>query len=161
MKIGFIGLGNMGQVMARNLARAGRQLSVYNGTRSRAEELRAEGTRVAVSPYDAALHADVLITMLSNDEVVEGVFFGTRHTARQEGLGALHGFRAGTVHISMSPISVALSKWLADAYVGRRRPARSVAGRGGDRLDTAAPSGDGRDCMGTQYQAGGGRDGCR
>jgi len=40
----------MGQAMARNIARAGHQLTEYNRTRSRADELRAEGARVAVSP---------------------------------------------------------------------------------------------------------------
>jgi 3-hydroxyisobutyrate dehydrogenase-like beta-hydroxyacid dehydrogenase len=131
MKIGFIGLGNMGQAMARNIARAGHQLTVYNRTRSRADELRAEGARVAVSPYDAALNADVLITMLANDEAVEAVIFGTQHAAGQEGRGALHGLRLGTVHISMSTISVALSKRLADAHAaaGHAYIAAPVFGR--------------------------------
>jgi 3-hydroxyisobutyrate dehydrogenase-like beta-hydroxyacid dehydrogenase len=82
MKIGFIGLGNMGKAMERNIARAGHQLTVYNRTRSRADEWRAGGARVAVSPYDAALNADVLITMLANDEAVEAVIFGTHRAAR-------------------------------------------------------------------------------
>jgi 3-hydroxyisobutyrate dehydrogenase-like beta-hydroxyacid dehydrogenase len=119
MNIGFIGLGNMGQAMARNIARAGHQLTVYNRTRSRADELRAEDARVAVSPYDAAVNADVLITMLANDEAVEAVIF------------ALHGLRAGTVHISMSTISVALSKRVAEAHAaaGQAYIAAPVFGR--------------------------------
>jgi 3-hydroxyisobutyrate dehydrogenase-like beta-hydroxyacid dehydrogenase len=131
MKLGFIGLGNMGQAMARNIARAGHQLTVYNRTRSRADELRAEGARVAVSPYDAALNADVLITMLANDEAVEAVIFGSHRAVRQEGLGALHGLRAGTVHISMSTIGVALSKRLAEAHAaaGQAYVAAPVFGR--------------------------------
>src|SRR2546430_12719674 len=84
MNIGFIGLGNMGQAMARNIARAGHQLTVYNRTRSRADELRAEGARAAVSPYDAALNADLLITMLANDEAAEGGLFGAHRVGRQE-----------------------------------------------------------------------------
>jgi len=66
MKIGFIGLGNMGQAMARNIARAGHQIPVYNRIGGRADELRAEGARVADSLCDAALNAEVLITMLAN-----------------------------------------------------------------------------------------------
>jgi 3-hydroxyisobutyrate dehydrogenase-like beta-hydroxyacid dehydrogenase len=131
MKVGFIGLGNMGQAMARNIARAGHQLTVYNRTRGRADELRADGARVAVSPYDAALNADVLITMLANDEAVEAVLFGTHHTGSQEARGALHGLRPGTVHISMSTISVALSKRLAEVHAaaGQAYIAAPVFGR--------------------------------
>jgi 3-hydroxyisobutyrate dehydrogenase-like beta-hydroxyacid dehydrogenase len=131
MNIGFIGLGNMGQAMARNIARAGHTLTVYNRTRGRAEELRADGARMANSPYDAALNADVLFTMLANDEAVEAVIFGAHHAASQEGRGALHGLRPGTAHISMSTISVALSKRLADAHAaaGHAYIAAPVFGR--------------------------------
>jgi aryl-alcohol dehydrogenase-like predicted oxidoreductase len=110
MNIGFIGLGNMGQAMARNIARAGHQLTVYNRTRSRADELRAEGARVAGSPYDAAVNADVLITMLANDEAVEAVTFGTHRAARQEGLGALrcggimHTRKLGNSDLYITPV---------------------------------------------------------
>lgn len=76
MKVGFIGLGNMGRAMARNIARAGHELTVYNRTRSRAEELRQDGAHVADSPYDTALNADVVITMLANDEAVDEIVFG-------------------------------------------------------------------------------------
>jgi 3-hydroxyisobutyrate dehydrogenase-like beta-hydroxyacid dehydrogenase len=132
MNIGFIGLGNMGQAMARNIARAGHTLTVYNRTR-RAEELRAEGARVANSPYGAALNADVLITMLADDEAVEAVIFGAQHAASPEGRGALHGLRPGTAHISMSTISVALSKRLADTHAaaGHAYIAAPVFGRPG------------------------------
>jgi 3-hydroxyisobutyrate dehydrogenase-like beta-hydroxyacid dehydrogenase len=131
MKLGFIGLGNMGQAMARNIARAGHQLTVYNRTRSRADELRAEGARVAVSPYDAALHADVLITMLANDEAVEAVIFGTQHVTSQEGRGAIDGLKPGSIHLSMSTISVALSKRLTEAHAaaGQAYIAAPVFGR--------------------------------
>jgi 6-phosphogluconate dehydrogenase-like protein/thiamine pyrophosphate-dependent enzyme len=61
-----------GTTMAWNMARAGHWLTVYNRTRSRADELRAEGARVAVSPHDVVLNADVLTTMLANDEAGEG-----------------------------------------------------------------------------------------
>jgi len=47
MDIGFIGLGNMGLPMARNLLKAGHNVTVYNRTRERAESLRGEGAIVA------------------------------------------------------------------------------------------------------------------
>jgi len=58
MKIGFIGLGNMGSGIARNLIKAGHQLTVYNRTRGRAEEFGKLGARVAATPAEAASGAD-------------------------------------------------------------------------------------------------------
>ncbi len=53
MRVAFVGLGNMGQAMARNLVRAGHELMVYNLTRARADLLRADGARVASSAAEA------------------------------------------------------------------------------------------------------------
>ena len=54
-KIAFIGLGNMGLPIARNLLKAGHDLTVYNRTRSRAEDLRTSGMEIADSPAAASL----------------------------------------------------------------------------------------------------------
>src|SRR5207244_8115112 len=70
MKIGFIGIGHMGEGMARNLMRAGHQLTIYNRTRSRTETLEREGAAVADSPAQAAAGAEVLITMLADDSAI-------------------------------------------------------------------------------------------
>ena len=67
MNIGFIGLGNMGAGMARNLIKAGHALTVYNRTAARAEPFRSLGATVATTPRDAASSVDVLITMLADD----------------------------------------------------------------------------------------------
>ena len=74
MNVGFIGLGNMGQAMARNLLKAGHDVIVYNRTRSRAEELRPEGARVAESAADAG-RGDAVVTMLADDRALEEIFF--------------------------------------------------------------------------------------
>ena len=71
MHIGFIGLGHMGRAMASTLLRAGYTLTVYNRTRTKAADLEQAGARVASSPKEAARDADVVITMLSDDEAVE------------------------------------------------------------------------------------------
>jgi len=80
MKVGFVGLGNMGLGMARNLIKAGHTLTVYNRTKSRAEELRQLDARVAGTPGDAASDAEVVVTMLADDNAVEetGEFFPPR-----------------------------------------------------------------------------------
>jgi 3-hydroxyisobutyrate dehydrogenase-like beta-hydroxyacid dehydrogenase len=76
MNIAFIGLGNMGSGMARNLIKAGHTLTVYNRTRSRAEELQSEGARIANTPREAAAKAEIAITMLAVDHALESLVFG-------------------------------------------------------------------------------------
>ena len=56
--IAFIGLGNMGRPMAKNLLKAGYQLRVYNRTRAKAEELAKEGALVALAGGGARRHLD-------------------------------------------------------------------------------------------------------
>jgi len=113
MKIGFVGLGSMGSCMARRLIDAGHALTVYNRTPSRAEPFRAWGARVADSVSEAATGADVLISMVADDSALEALVFPPGD--------ALRALPAGAVHASMSTISVALSRRLADAHAERRQ----------------------------------------
>ena len=113
MDVAFIGLGNMGSEMARNLIEAGHRLTVYNRTRTRSEPLQALGARIAATPGDAASRAGTLITMLANDQAVEEVMFAPGN--------AIEAMRPGTTHISMSTISVALSRRLADEHSDRQQ----------------------------------------
>ncbi len=108
MDIGFIGLGQMGSAIARNLTEAGHTLKAYNRTRSRAEELQSLGVRVAETPSEAASHAEALITMVADDRAMEDVIFAPGN--------ALQALPDGAVHISMSTISVGLSRQLAKAH---------------------------------------------
>jgi len=113
MKVGFIGLGNMGSAMARNLIKAGHALTVYNHTPSRAEEFRLLGVTVARTPSEAAAGAEAIITMVANDHAVEDVIFGSGK--------AIETLPAGAVHISMSTISVALSHRLVVAHRDKKQ----------------------------------------
>ena len=113
MDVAFIGLGNMGSEMARNLIEAGHKLTVYNRTRTRAEPLQALGARVAATPGDAASRAATLITMLADDHAVEEVMFAPGN--------AIEALRPGATHISMGTISVALSRRLTDAHDERQQ----------------------------------------
>jgi 3-hydroxyisobutyrate dehydrogenase-like beta-hydroxyacid dehydrogenase len=108
MRIGFLGLGNMGQAMARNLLRAGHQLTVFNRTRKAAELLGKQGATIADSPAQAAAQ-EVVITMLANDAAVESVVLH----------GVLDGMAHGALHISMSTISPDLSQRLSVAHQQR------------------------------------------
>lgn len=70
--VAFLGTGTMGAPMARNLLSSGFAVRAWNRTRSRAEELTADGATVTDSPAEAARGADVLVTMLLDaDATVE------------------------------------------------------------------------------------------
>lgn len=122
MRIGFIGLGNMGSAMASNLIKAGHQVTVYNRSRGKVEALAAEGAAAAASVADAC-RGDAVFTMLANDEAVEGIVFGDD--------GVLSSLAPGATHVSASTISVALSERLtaAHAEAGQRFVAAPVFGR--------------------------------
>ncbi len=107
MEIGFIGLGGMGEPMARNLLKAGHSLRVYNRTRARAEALASAGATLAESPA-AACFSGTVATMLADDAAVEGLVFGDG--------GTLNSLSRGGVHISHSTISVSLSRRIAEAH---------------------------------------------
>ncbi len=111
MRIGFIGLGSMGEPMARNLLRAGHELVVYNRTRNRADALVKEGARFADDPSAAAAGAEVVITMLADDHAVESVVF--------EEKGLLTSLPKGSVHVATSTITPDLSQRMAEAHKSR------------------------------------------
>lgn len=107
MQVAFLGTGAMGTPMARNLVNAGHAVTVHNRSHAKAEPLARDGAVLAASPAEAAVAADVVVSMLADDAAVERVMIGS---------GALAAMRAGTVHVSMSTISVALSARLAEAH---------------------------------------------
>ena len=108
MKIAFIGLGHMGTPMARHLVSAGNDITVWNRTAEKAGPLKAAGAKVADTPADAARNAEAVITMLADDYAVEAAAFHEH--------GILEALPKGAAHISMSTISVELSKRLADEH---------------------------------------------
>ncbi len=110
MKVGFIGLGNMGLPMARNLLKAGHELTVYNRTRSKAEALASAGAKLANSLAEACA-AEVVMTMLADDPAVEQTTLGDG--------GILNTLARGGVHLSLSTISTALSRRLTLAHTAR------------------------------------------
>jgi 3-hydroxyisobutyrate dehydrogenase-like beta-hydroxyacid dehydrogenase len=100
----------MGLPIARNLLRAGHELTVYNRTRSKAEALASAGAKVASSLTEAST-AEVVITMLADDPAVEQTTLGDG--------GILNTLARGGVHLSLSTISTALSRRLTVAHTAR------------------------------------------
>jgi 2-hydroxy-3-oxopropionate reductase len=96
-QVGFVGLGIMGQGMARNLLKAGFGLTVWNRTAHKADALVREGAARADSPADVAAQCDVIIICVSDTPDVEAVLFGDD--------GVVHGARSGSLVVDCSTIS--------------------------------------------------------
>ncbi|TVT49307.1 MAG: NAD(P)-dependent oxidoreductase [Denitromonas halophila] len=111
MKIGFIGLGDMGQSMARHLIGAGHELAVWARREASASALRAEGAAWCASPAELAARSELVITMVGGSADVEDLVL------RSDGL--LAGFAAGAAHVDMSTIAPATARQLAARYAER------------------------------------------
>jgi 2-hydroxy-3-oxopropionate reductase len=110
-RVGFVGLGLMGLPMARNLLKAGYQLTVWNRTAAKAEPLVAEGALAAASPAEVARRSDVVVTIVTDSPDVEAVVGGEN--------GVLSGSAPGMVWIDMSTISPEVTRRLGAAAAER------------------------------------------
>jgi 3-hydroxyisobutyrate dehydrogenase-like beta-hydroxyacid dehydrogenase len=122
MQVALIGIGKMGSGIAKSLLRAGHRVTVFNRTRSRAEALLEDGAIVASSAAEAC-HSEIVFTMVADDAALEGFVFEER--------GILASLPHGSLHVSLSTISVALSDRLAaeHAKAGQAYLAAPVFGR--------------------------------
>lgn len=121
--IGFVGLGNMGSVMAQNLIKSGYHLRVHNRTMSKVGELGTDGVSACQTPAEAAAGVSILISMLSEDDVLKEAVAGSD--------GILNTFPKNAVHISMSTIAPDTSEELAKLHqaAGSNYIAAPVFGR--------------------------------
>jgi 3-hydroxyisobutyrate dehydrogenase-like beta-hydroxyacid dehydrogenase len=120
MDIGFIGLGEMGAAMVRNMLKAGHTVRVWNRSPQRAEALAADGAKVVGSPSEA-FTCDAVFSMLADDAALREVIDAQllEHAPR------------GLIHVNMATISVALAEELAHAHalLGLHYVAAPVLGR--------------------------------
>lgn len=124
VRVGFVGLGVMGQAMAQNLVRAGHTLTVYNRTPSRAEPLLAQGAAWAETPRGAAVGNEVVITMVTDDEAVRAVVLGPE--------GVLAGLEPGGIVMDMSTISPDTTESMAELAASRELAWVDAPVTGGD-----------------------------
>jgi 3-hydroxyisobutyrate dehydrogenase len=117
LSIGWIGLGNMGVPMVKNLLKAGFQVRVYNRSHERAEEVLKAGAVWAGSPKETVQHSDMTFTMVSDATAVEALLTGDG--------GILAAPLTGKIVVDMSTIGPEDS----------RRFAQLVKARGGEFLD--------------------------
>ena len=107
MKIAVIGLGTMGEPMARNLANAGHSLIVHNRTRERELVLASEGATRAASPKEAAASAQVVMVCVSDTPDLEEILF-------RKGEGVAEGIAPGGLVIDCSTVSPSASRDFAN-----------------------------------------------
>jgi 2-hydroxy-3-oxopropionate reductase len=110
-KIGLIGLGLMGRPMGMNLLKAGHQLTVWNRTPERAQELVKAGAIPAKTPREVAAASEFLLTIVSDPPALESVLWG--HEGQND--GALAGLRARSIYVDSSTISPSLVRRIAAA----------------------------------------------
>jgi 3-hydroxyisobutyrate dehydrogenase-like beta-hydroxyacid dehydrogenase len=111
MKIGFLGLGQMGSGMAANLLRAGHELTVWNRSAQKAQALVTQGAALARTPREAAAGREAIVSMLADDAALEEVLRGND--------GVLEGLPRGALHVSSSTISVATADRVAKLHQDR------------------------------------------
>ncbi len=105
-RIGFVGLGTMGEAMAGHLLRAGHPLTVWNRTPTRTAGVASAGAAVAETPAALAAGADVIVICVSDTPDVEAVLFGPG--------GIAEGIRAGGLVIDCSTIAPGATRGFAE-----------------------------------------------
>ncbi len=96
-KVGLIGTGIMGKPIALNFIKSGYDVLVYNRTKSRADEIINAGAEFVDCPKELALRADIIITVLLNDQVVTNIVLGNG--------GVIEGIQPGSLLVDMTTVS--------------------------------------------------------
>jgi 3-hydroxyisobutyrate dehydrogenase-like beta-hydroxyacid dehydrogenase len=112
MNIAFLGLGKMGRAIVRLLLQHGEEVTVWNRTPSPAEALAREGAKSLKAAAEAVAGCDVVFTALMDDPALEAVLYDGK---------VLESLKPGAIHVSLSTLSVALSRRLTDEHAARRQ----------------------------------------
>jgi 3-hydroxyisobutyrate dehydrogenase len=123
-KVGFIGMGIMGVPMARNLMKAGFELTVCNRTASKCKPLLDEGANFAQTPADVAAQCKAIITMVTDTPDVEEVILGQT--------GIIQSAKPGTLVMDMSTISPKATRYMAECLVNKEIGMLDAPVSGGD-----------------------------
>lgn len=147
-KIAFLGLGAMGRRMARRLIDAGHPVTVWNRSEGPGDELGAQGARVALSPEDAANGAEIVLTMLTDDQASQDIWSSVAPQLSGSALavemstvspGRIKALRAKLPHVLDAPVAGSLPQAEAGeliflvggepADIERFRPLAEVMGK--------------------------------
>lgn len=104
-KIALLGLGTMGAGMANRLLQGGFVLTVYNRTAAKAEPLRATGATIADTPAEAAKGAEIVISMLADDDASRSAWLGAE--------GAIHTLQSSAILVECGTVT---PDWVAELH---------------------------------------------
>jgi 3-hydroxyisobutyrate dehydrogenase len=124
MRIGFIGLGNMGGPMALNLINAGHTLVVHDIRENMAEPHISGGAKWADTPADVARDAELVLTSLPGPKEVEAVCLGGEN-------GIIHGIKKGAVYADLSTNSPTVVRRLHGIFAEKGIPMLDAPVSGG------------------------------
>ena len=111
MRIGFIGIGNMGSEMARHLLAAGHTITTYGRSERSRERANNLGLSLVDTPAEVAAASEVVFTIITAGSDVESVALGSE--------GIVHGAKPGLTHVDMSTISPAITRSVAEKLRAR------------------------------------------
>ena len=117
-KIAFLGTGAMGLRMAQHLLNTNHELIVYNRTSEATSPLLSQGAKLALTPKDAAMNADFVISMVTNNEASKAVWLDSK-------TGAINGMKKGSIAIECSTLN---PDWIKELHY-------AVAETGAEFLD--------------------------
>nr|WP_321411568.1 NAD(P)-dependent oxidoreductase [uncultured Carboxylicivirga sp.] len=109
VKIAFLGLGAMGSRMALNLLKAGYDLTVWNRTTQIAEEFAKNGAKHAMTPKEAVIDADIVISMVRDNEASKDVWFN-------DATGAIVGMKKDAIAIESSTLTTGWIKEMSSLF---------------------------------------------
>src|SRR5215469_15942477 len=124
IRIGFIGLGNMGGPMALNLIKAGHTLTVHDVRRNMAEAHLAAGAKWADTPADVAQGNEIIFTSLPGPKEIEAVALGGEN-------GIIHGIQRGSVYADLSTNSPTLIRRIHGIFAEKGIPVLDTPVSGG------------------------------
>ena len=135
MDVAVLGMGRMGSALAIRLLHGGHRVAVWNRSKGKAGEVVSAGAREAQSVADAVRDADVVITMLANDEAVRAVALGDLRSSIGD----------QAIYVNCSTVSPALNSELAHAFAARFLAMPVLGGPAAVRAGQAAylPGGEG------------------
>jgi 3-hydroxyisobutyrate dehydrogenase-like beta-hydroxyacid dehydrogenase len=106
METGFIGLGNLGNIMVKNLVETGRKIHIYNRTKEKTKPYE-ESTSVHTDVASIGTGCDIIFSILSDDAAVESLCFNQ---------GLIENMKPGSVHVCLSTIAPSTSSRLYNAH---------------------------------------------
>lgn len=107
-RIGFIGLGDMGQVIIPRLLQAGHDVTGWNRSSGKDEALKALGMRIASTPETLARESEFIFSIVTDGQAVEDVALGIN--------GVIHGISNDSIYLEMSTISPEVSRRVSAAF---------------------------------------------